>query len=147
MYLTPQLKEYYQKDFTENVLPCTDVNWKLHPKLIDLLVQINKNDNIQTIYSKKSEVKYEPSYLYVSANKVGEKQLFELGVKLTEQIKDTCFMVMSPNDKKYGDSEIVMGCNTNDQYFNVKVFAFQIYTKKLKNHKLFWKFLYDNLIV
>ena len=145
MYLTPELKAYYQKDFTENVLPCTDKNWKLHPELVDLLKQINKNENIQTIYSKKSDRNVEPSYLYFSANKVGEKQLIDLAVKLTNQVKDACFMILPPNEKVYGDKKVIMGCNTNKDFFNVKVFAFQILSKNLKNHKLFWKFLNDNL--
>jgi hypothetical protein len=146
MYLTPELKAYYQKDFTENVLPCTDRNWKLHQDLVDLLIQTNKNDNIQTIYSKKSDRSDEPSYLYFSANKIGEKQLFELAIILTNEIKDSYFMVMPPNNKGFGDKKVVMGCNTNKDFFNVKVFAFQVDSRNLKHHKLFWKLLSDKLI-
>ena len=147
MYLTPELKAYYQKDFTENVLPCTDKNWKLHKDLGDLLIQINKNDNIQTIYSKKSDRSAEASYLYFSANKVGEKQLIELAIKLTNQVKDSYFMIMPPNNKGFGDERVVMGCNTNKDFFNVKVFAFQVDSKNLKDHKQFWNILKESLVV
>jgi hypothetical protein len=51
--LTQELKNYYMQDFNDNVLSCTDNFWKIDDRLKNLLIKINKNKNVQTLYSRR----------------------------------------------------------------------------------------------
>ena len=51
--LTPALKAYYMQDFNDNVLTCTDEFWKIDDRLKNLLIKINKNKNVQTLFSRR----------------------------------------------------------------------------------------------
>jgi hypothetical protein len=140
MYLTPQLKEYYQKDFTENVLPCKDEEWALHPSLVDLCKQINKNPNIQTIFSRKAKKGEEWSYLFFSANEVGEKLLEKLADKLNDKGLLEAYYVNEPREYISGSNgSIEMGCLTNVNYFNVNVYCFEFISYDKLRQKQFWR--------
>ena len=52
-YLTRELKEYYITDF-QKLLSFKDSEfWDIDEGLIDILIQINANTNVQTLYSKR----------------------------------------------------------------------------------------------
>jgi hypothetical protein len=147
MYLTPELKAYYQKDFTDNVLNCKDFYWALHQDLVDLCKQANQNEHIQTIYSRKNDEVEDWSYLMFAADEKGEKQLLELGIKMISEFKQVSFLVKAPKKKFKGDKTNDLECNTNPKYFNVRVFCFECDSTKKKDHKEFWDFLTKSLVV
>ena len=140
MYLTPELKAYYQKDFTENVLPCKDEVWALHPSLIDLCLEINKNEHIQTIFSRKAPKYEEISYLYFSADKVGVKLLENLFDKLTDVSDFVFYNVREPEQyqSKYVGS-LEMSCLKDKNYFNVDVHCFTLISADKHEQKKFWR--------
>src|SRR5690554_673097 len=52
IFLTPQLKDYYMKDFN-NLLKMKEEFWELDNEFLkEKLIKINSNPNIQTLYSK-----------------------------------------------------------------------------------------------
>jgi hypothetical protein len=66
IYLNSRLKKKYMDDFMNRVLPFDGTEaWKLDRGLADILVSINKNSNIQTIYSKKDSF-ISPGFLHES---------------------------------------------------------------------------------
>ena len=54
LYLTPETKAYYMAEF-KKAIECTDKDWDLDKGLKEILIAINKNPNVQTILSKRSE--------------------------------------------------------------------------------------------
>jgi hypothetical protein len=140
MHLTPELKEYYQKDFTDNVLPCKDEVWALHPSLIDLCQEINKNEHIQTIFSRKAPKGEQTSYLYFSADKVGVKLLENLFDKLTDVSDFVFYNVREPEQyqSKYVGS-LEMSCLKDKNYFNVDVHCFTLISTDTHEQKKFWR--------
>lgn len=140
MFLTPKLKAYYMQDFNDNVLPCKDEVWALHPSLIDLCQEINKNEHVQTIFSRKAPKGYEISYLYFSADKVGVKLLENLFDKLTDVSDFVFYNVNKPEQyqSKYVGS-LEMGCLKNMNYFNVDVHCFTLISTDKHEQKKFWR--------
>jgi hypothetical protein len=145
-YLTPKLKEYYQKDFFDNVLTCTDEEWMLHPKLIDLCQQINKNEHIQTIFSRKADIFEKRSYLYFSADEIGAKILEKLANKFNDKFDYFDFFVNKPKKHKTKNLSLKMGCISNEDYFNIDVYCFEYYEPNKREHKKFWKFIKKHLV-
>jgi len=140
MYLTPELKQYYQNDFNTNVLPCKDEYWGLHPSLIDLCQDINKNEHIQTIFSCKAPKGEEISYLYLAADEIGVKLLENLFDKLTD-ISD--FVIYNVNKPEQYQSKYVgqleMGCLKDKNYFNINVHCFTLISANKYEQKKFWR--------
>ncbi len=148
MYLTPELKAYYQKDFTENVLPCKDKVWALHPSLIDLCQDINKNEHIQTIFSRKAPKGEEISYLYFVADEIGVKLLENLFDKLTDVSDFVLYTVNPPEEYKSGsDGSIQMGCLVDTNYFNINVHCFTLISDDKHEQKKFWRTIKKCLVV
>ncbi len=148
MYLTPELKKYYQKDFTDNVLPCKDKVWALHPSLIDLCQDINKNKHIQTIFSRKAPKGEEISYLYFAADEIGVKLLENLFDKLTDISDFVIYNINPPEKYKSGsDGSIEMGCLVDVNYFNINVHCFTLISADKYEQKKFWRTIKKYLVV
>ena len=154
IYLTPELNEYYKNDFTNNVLTEKRDSWKLSPKIVDYLVQLNDSEKLKPLYSMypddKHSVEKDVSYLKFAYVKEIEQKLFKLiipvlMVKLNEsKYPDTglfryVFYYPKYNKQAEGESKFKMGCLTNTEYFRVNHFYFEYKSESIKTHNKFWK--------
>lgn len=81
IYLSGMLKNKYMHDFTNNVLHLEKPEaWKLDKGLAEILISINKNPHVQTLYSRKdafARVDFiHESYLEICYSKLIELKLF-----------------------------------------------------------------------
>lgn len=53
IFLNQELKKYYMDDFIKNVLTCTHEFWEISEGLRDILIALNENSKIQSLYSHK----------------------------------------------------------------------------------------------
>jgi len=66
IFLTPDLKKYYMNDFTKNVLTCEDEFWGISKGIRDILISVNENPKVQSMYSHKQTFNdwgLKPSYI------------------------------------------------------------------------------------
>lgn len=54
-FLTAEKKVYYMNDFNNNVIPCNDKFWEISPSLKSILIKINENPKIQSLYSHRKD--------------------------------------------------------------------------------------------
>lgn len=152
-YLTPELKEYYMNDFNNNVLPCTDEYWGLDKGTRDILININKSNNIQTIYSRKL-CNYEPDTIYDVV-----RECSFICFLITEKIVNDINNIVNLFETKYeffdfninAPRKFISGYDGmpvdvakmasmyDYKYFNTDVFQFIIESSELKDHEEFWK--------
>ncbi|MBL4861788.1 MAG: hypothetical protein JKY09_02065 [Crocinitomicaceae bacterium] len=161
IYLTLESKEYYLKDFNENVLTCKDNTWRLDQGLRDLLIKINTNGNFQTLYSKLHSDKKLPtsrndSYIQFAYKKDVEQKLFK-GVlpRITKKYcgfaDDTkCFYdFLFPHENyNYRDKEsaiINLGCLSDENYFKINHIRLFFNSDSVKKHDLFWQEVCEEL--
>ena len=147
MYLTPELKEYYQKDFTENVLTCTDDFWKLDDNLRELLININKSQNVQTLYSRRMNSTQDAnkvSMLYVMYSVKTPIKIFKAFKKEIQKVPS--FRGGYANKLNVDmDMNVNMGCMNNKNYFKHGVLMLTMKSEDLKEHELFWNIIGKHL--
>jgi hypothetical protein len=144
-YLTPNKKNTYMKDFNTNVLTSNDEYWGLDNGLKDILVCINENPLVQTLYSKNYNDADSISYLMLAIDKKYQKRLNSIIQTLDENLPYFSSEIRQPirfNNKV----TIPMGCNTNIDYFNITVFYLKCESLDIKDHKQFWLFLKNILL-
>ncbi len=151
IHLTPQLKAYYMKDFTENVLAC-DNDWKLDQDLADLLVEINRNSNVQTLYSKRYNQQKrfadDESYIMFAYTEQVEQKLFkriipEITSKhcFSEGFDETaCYYTFTypVSESENLESGIGLGCTNDKDYFNISRIRIYLISHDIEKHKEFW---------
>lgn len=145
-FLTKALKEKYMEDFNTNVLTSTDDYWAIDNGIREILIEINKNAKVQTIYSKNNSNFDGVSYLMLSIDRSYLNKIKKLEKKLTQKSKNYKFAVNEPSQFENDVTE-KMGCNDDKDYFNVSVFSFFCMSHDLNEHTYFWKFLLENLVV
>lgn len=156
-FLTPELKNSYMRDFNENVLTCTHSQWKLDEGVKDILIEINKNSNIQTLYSKRNQGApsrgTHPKKLFKASNWVSY-----LVLTISEQIPLNDFLPFEKHCiKKYGNKFILiasrqaepisddliklpvyMSCTKNKEHWNICNIWISIDSKNVNDHNEFW---------
>lgn len=164
MYLTEEIKKIYQKEFYEKVLTCTDDFWRLDNELSDLLIEINKNSAIHSLYSKKINEDNQltnESYLQFTYSKHVEDKLFK------EKIPKILMLCSHFDSKFIGDgaycgyrfnqpkenvnfqkdkSSIDLGCINNVDYFNINNIELFLISDKKQRHDYFWKVIHEILL-
>lgn len=150
-YLTLELKEYYQKDLEEAVIPLLGDFWRFDRELLDIVKLVNSHHGMQTIYSRayspaRSGLDLDPtSYLKIAFAK--EKRI-ELG-QLLMQVYDFVNGEHSPvtlseeppqdNRNFTPDSPIEIGCLTDPDYFRIWHFHLSVRSEDMARHTLFWE--------
>ena len=146
--LTPELKAYYMADFEQNVLPCRDEFWKLDDGLADLLIRINKSNNIQTLYSRRriyANDKNCVSSLWILVSKDVKNSTIKKFVKECNE-KLVNFQCIPVEDIVQNlKPEISMNCMTDSNYFNNGAVMISVKSPIQHNHELFWKLLEKHL--
>lgn len=144
-YLTPELKEYYMNDFNNNVLKCEDEFWDLDEGLQDILININKSDKIQTLYSRRfngdlgEDGDNDVSMLWILLSKDGDNEKFS---KFINECEDTIqyfeFFYCPPEYlKQKMDEGIIMGCMQDEKYFNSGAIMIKM-CGDIDEHDIFW---------
>jgi len=149
IYLTSDLKAFYTDDFTNNVLPCKDSFWGLPPEIVDILKTINKNINVQTLYSHKKyfdRLDGDDSNLTFTFTKDVELKIFREIIPYFI----ACFGLN--NDSKFSylfrhpvikdKTGVKNVCNLasviDGNYFNVNNLWFNLSSDKKEIHDKFW---------
>jgi len=160
IYLTPELKEYYMKDFNENVLTCQHESWRLDAAVADLLIQINDNSHIQSLYSKCCGRPVftsdgNESYLEFAYSKEFEAKIIEdfqgILAKYVSQKYQKCTLELSaPKENsnwRFNDVEspIKMACLTDKNYFMINHFEITFQGSTPDKHLQFWDDLVQTL--
>jgi len=152
IYLTPELKAYYMKDFTENVLNCQDDFWKLDADLINALTAINENKNIQTLYSKRHShqkpIGSDESYIMFAYTREVEQQLFkqiipDITAKHCWSVgfdETTCYYAFRyPEPKAEAvESGVGLACTEDKSYFNISRIRIYLTSHAVEKHNEFW---------
>lgn len=163
-YLTPIIKEYYMKDFNENVLMCDDKYWGLDKGLRDILININKNKNVQTIYSMRfydgklidpmDECGIDSALTFIISEIVFSKLAHTVFPLLDNTFnglmirsRDPYFQrKRRPSDPPVNpppnESALKMGASSDENYFNnATMFTIVLSSHNIKKHDKFWECL------
>lgn len=145
-FLTKGLKEKYMVDFNEKVLNSTHEYWGLDNGLRVILIDINKNQKIQTLYSKRGTQTECISYLFIAIDRNYLNKINKIGNVLTNMSEVYEFCVNEPT-QFLNNADENMACNNDKDYFNISVFCFYCISNNEENHNTFWDYLYENLVV
>lgn len=156
-FLTTDTKKKYMDDFNNNVLTCKDSYWGIDSGLKDILININQNKNVQTLYSKKYKgypsVGTHPikgtsencSYLYVAFS----EEITQLKIERIKQVMDSCFgdgFFMAVSQKQEIDINEFGSCEGGNKmsffldksYFNIANICFTFESNNKYAHNYFW---------
>ena len=165
-YLTPNLKNYYQREL-QKCIECKDPLWDLDKGLLSILTNINKNPNIQTILSKKTEtIIYGNDYTALSyldiaftknieiklpnellnlidkfKNEDVQLHLFDSDLVLNDEAKEE--QKGAFNNPNLNNLEVIVNV---EEYKDVKYFRIHLFDYSMKKHKQFWKCLEKVLV-
>jgi hypothetical protein len=158
IYLNAGLKQKYMDDFINRVLPFDGPEaWKLDSGLSEILASINKNSNIQTIYSKKDSFAspgfLHESYLEFCYSAEIELKLFRevipaFNYDFNKEFNSLFYYQFSyprdnPNLKE--QSFAGLGCVDDEDYFRVNTIRLSLESPIRLNHENFWKRMGDSL--
>ena len=156
MYLSSKLKEYYLQAFSE-VKNSDNEFWDLDNGIVDYLNSINKNENIQTLYSKYGNHLggFNPeSYLVFAYSKKVELKLFReiipnLIFNYNTRHESICrYSFNEPRmreDKNDKGGILKLKCVNDPQYFNINNIRITLEDGNNKIHDRFWQDLNDAL--
>ena len=160
IYLTKESKEWYMEDF-QNILKIERNFWKIdNDELKNNLIKINRNENVQSLYSKfKDETKLTDnlSYLEFCYTENIELKIFRKIIPyfITEYngefdyYHSTCDYDFShPKTNKNFDQNSPshgMKCIDSKDYFRINHIRLNLITEKTDLHKDFWNDLTTKL--
>lgn len=148
-YLNIRRKRIYMNDF-RILLKCEIDFWRLDQGLKDILTNINSNEYIQTIYSKRHNLNNftdQVSYLKFCYYKEVELYLFRFILPdfvYTYNCKPNTFLyyafsLPSKNDNFIGHSnKLGLGCTDNKDYLNINHLVIYMDSPDLDTHNTFW---------
>ena len=151
IYLTKQKKSYYSKDF-ESLLHCKDSEWGVDMQIKEILISINKNESIQTIYSKLNKfelnmIDNDLSYLEFCYSENIELELFRNTIpffisKYNVDCEAQCYYLFNKPEKNINYIENAektgLGCLDDINYFNINNIGIYLRSKNKKIHTHFW---------
>jgi hypothetical protein len=152
IYLTKDLKNKYMHDFMENVLHFNKESmWKLDEGLDEILVSINSNPNIQSLYSRKdsfSQVDFlHESYIELCYSRYVELMLFREVIPSFNYdfIKDSqCLFYYQFNYPRHnpnyspGSQPAGLGCIDDENYFQINTLRLTLESPIKSIHEKFW---------
>jgi hypothetical protein len=148
MYLTTELKAYYMQDFNKNVLNCQDDFWKLDDNLRDLFIKINKNQNVQTLYSRRMNTTTDPNkvsmlwILYSAKTSIKTFKAFKKEITKSVPSFRGGYNYHLHTDF---DNKVKMGCMNDKKYFKHGALMLTMKSQDLNEHKLFWDIIEKHL--
>lgn len=163
-YLTKNRKETYMKDFNNLILLKKDF-WEIdNLELKQILIDINKNPEVQTLYSKYSNSSNPNdtlSYLTFTYSKKIELKIFRNLIPFfinyynlsSSRLVSTCDydFYIPQNNKNFAPNSQKLGikCTDDINYFKINHIKINLKSENTKNHINFWNDLrvkFDDLI-
>lgn len=150
-YLTRELKNYYMSDFAILLSFKGSDFWDIDEGLEELLIQINKNIDFQTLYSKKFEIKPDSfsiecdSYLDLAYSKKAQEHLLSLlnDVIISSNCNNSQIWIENhppcDNANYRKESNFDIGCIKNPDYFRINHIRIKIESANIECHNLFWQ--------
>ncbi|MDT0608028.1 hypothetical protein [Croceitalea rosinachiae] len=126
--------------------------WKIDEEIKNHLIEINKNNNIQSLYSKYGPTdRMLGSYLEIGYSKSAEDHLFKSIIPeiLFEfnALRGQCiyeFNYPRDNANYNGDRELGFSCTDNSEHFRINTIKIS-YKSYGQNHLEFWSYLVEKL--
>jgi hypothetical protein len=138
-------------DFNNHVLKYNKPgSWKLDDGLAEILTEINKNEYIQTLYSKKPDIckpgLVNESYLKICYDKKIELKLFreiipDFKCSFNDPYSEFYYTFSLPKlNPNYIASEEPLGldCTDDKYFFNINTIQLTIKSENLNIHAKFW---------
>lgn len=156
IYLDKAKKKTYMESF-HALLNCKLDFWQLDPGLQDIMIHINENEYVQTLYSKKhglNDFNGHDSYLKFCYYKEIELHLFRIIIPdliLSYNCRpDTClyydFYIPETNgNTKDNDNKLGLACTDDKDYFYINHLAIFLQSPDLEIHNDFWKDIEEKL--
>jgi hypothetical protein len=161
IYLNRELKEKYSRDFISNVITFDSLEaWKLDEGLHDILREINENEHISTIYSKRCYVAI-PDCQPLSYLEFCYSQNIEL--KLFRELIPSMFYQMDPldgtrfyydfnfprNNPNFSEAreKTGLGCLDDEDYFRINTIRLSLESSLPEAHFHFWEAIKKDLAV
>lgn len=155
-YLNQERKSYYMEDF-KNLLSYNDSDfWAIdNDTLRNILININQNENLQTLYSKSLDSDANSylvscnSYLVVAYAKEVKEKLNKSLVEIQDFFGGEAIVEVelpqkeNPNTK--GAKLFGIACIDDIGYFNIHCFKIELKSKNIASHKKFWQLLEKSL--
>jgi hypothetical protein len=158
MYLSENLKKKYMTDFNNNVLKYEKEFWKIDNGLLKILIQINKNPYIQTLYSKKYDTKnldsFPTSYLQICYESEIVLKIFKnkilpnfMAKYNVEDSKFICTFLPPEDNPCYEDNQERFGlaCIDDKDYYRIHSIRMNLESYYGNIHNSFWEDLYNKL--
>jgi hypothetical protein len=159
VYLTKEIKARYMIDFM-NVLSFDRIElWKLDAGLSGILSEINRNEFIQTLYSKKCPLKNPEdgclSYLEFCYSEKVELRLFRKLIPSMfydlDKLEWTKFYYDfneprdNPNYYPERKENAGLGCLDDENYFRINTIRFSLESYLIEAHQIFWDIIKKKL--
>jgi hypothetical protein len=151
IFLSPDLKKYYMDDFTKNVLTCTDEFWGISNDIKDILIKVNENQKVQSIYSHKQTFNdwgMKPSYIDIAFTQDIELTIFRDIIPYFQ----ACYNTDDHNKFNYyysypkSDEDVKEKNGTNDlasrtdkDYWKINNIRFELTTNSKDVDDKFWQ--------
>jgi hypothetical protein len=156
LYLTPEKKAYYMAEF-KKAIECTDEYFDLDYGLKDILIAINKNPNVQTLLSKRSEdLDFDwDSYIQFAFSSSIEPKIPNLikafkkcfGKNLKFKIFTTGSINLTNDIDDLDNSIKHMDCVANiNKYTNIEIVSIKFTSGVPHGHELFWDMVKEYLV-
>lgn len=155
-FLTPISKRYYQKAFKDLLQYDGSEFWKLGEGLQRILTDINRNEQIATLYSKKCHDFHQyginpTSYLQLAYTQ-NLKNALETTLKNIVSIFQNngitiSILEESPRDNPNlnPNSKVRLACITDVDYFRINTYSIEIEGGDKDDHEHFFKILHKKL--
>lgn len=163
IYLDEKLKTIYMNDFNNNVLKCPMDSWKLDKGTEEVMIELNQNPKIQTLYSKRYSNDPEcwstdsESYIKFAYSEDIEMKLLKEFIPNTIIIfndpllsSSNCYHRFSyprdnPNYREREEDKFKMLCLTGEDYFRVNHIGIYLHCNEVDLHDKFWNYLKKEL--
>lgn len=153
MFLTNELKNYYNTDFSK-LLEIKSDSWALDPGLKNPLININSHPNLASLHSKKYNPPKESSgksYLHLGFSELVKDDLKTILEEVKSEFQDISKIQLELRDPKDNlnyskDFRLDIGCKRNPDYFRIFHWYILIQSDTIQTHEKFWESISTRLV-
>ena len=159
IYLTKIRKQKYLQDFANNVLPFNRIDiWKLDKGLESILIKINENDHIQSLYSKKDafnkpEIRHESYIEFCYSSDVElilfrdiiPKMIFDFNKDFESKLYYDFYWPRQNSNFSKDIEPLGLGCVDDETYFFINTIRITLESDHKQIHQCFWKRIEETL--
>jgi hypothetical protein len=153
-FLTPELKQYYQLEL-EKCMKCGHVDWDLDDNVLHSLTIINKNKNIQTTLSQRTNninISHSSYLQFAYAKQVSNKiaaviqkfdSMFPMQFEMYKS-NEPLFTTFDVSEPELLNLDAIMNVS---KYTDISIYMFQLWSDDMNMHNNFWKLLRKELSI